>query len=106
MLARRQAISGPMPVSASRPRPSGTFTELKNGGPTVILVPRTASLMIGNSVPQSTLNAMPTSTRLLYRNAASRLTMLSSCAFASMSFRRVITRMVVATKIRIRNVEK
>jgi hypothetical protein len=40
------------------------FTVLKNGGPTVIFEPRTASLMIGNSVPQSTENAMPTSTTL------------------------------------------
>ena len=63
--ALRQAISGPMPVSASRRRPSGTLTALKNDSPTVILVPRTASLRIGKSVPQSTLNAMPTRTRLL-----------------------------------------
>jgi cytochrome c-type biogenesis protein CcmF len=43
----------------------GTFTVLKNGGPTVTLVPFTHSEMIGNTVPQSTANAMPHSTRLL-----------------------------------------
>ena len=78
-----------MPVSASSSSPSGTFTVLKNGGPTVILVPRTASERIGKSVPQSTANAMPTNSRLLYRNAASRLTMLSSSASASRSGHRV-----------------
>ena len=63
--ALRHAMSGPTPVSASSSRPSGTFTVLKNGGPTVIFEPRTHSLRIGKSVPQSTENAMPTSTRLL-----------------------------------------
>jgi hypothetical protein len=77
-LARRHAISGPMPVSSSSSSPSGTFTWLKNGGPTVTLVPRTASEMTGNSVPHSTANAMTIRIRLLNRNAASRLTMDSS----------------------------
>ena len=63
--ALRHAISGPTPVSASSSSPSGTFTVLKNGGPTVIFEPRTHSLRIGNSVPHSTEKAMPTSTRLL-----------------------------------------
>jgi hypothetical protein len=63
--ARRQAMSGPMPVRASSSRPSGTLTVLKNGAPTVIFSPRTHSLRIGKSVPQSTLKAIPTSTRLL-----------------------------------------
>ena len=57
--------------SSSR-RPSGTFTLLKNGGPTVILVPRTASDRIGNRVPHSTEKATPTQQQLLKRNAASR----------------------------------
>ena len=63
--ALRHAMSGPTPVSASSSSPSGTFTVLKKGGPTVIFVPRTHSLRIGNSVPHSTENAIPTSTRLL-----------------------------------------
>ena len=87
--ALRQAISGPMPVSASRKSPSGTLTRLKKGGPTVILVPRTASDRIGNSVPQSTEKAMPTSARLLNRNAASRLSIDSSLASGSRDGHRV-----------------
>ena len=87
--AFRQAISGPMPVSPSSRRPSGTFTRLKNGGPTVILVPRTASDRIGNSVPHRTENAIPTSSRLLNRNAASRLSIDSSWTSASSSGHRV-----------------
>jgi hypothetical protein len=54
-----------MPVSASSSSPSGTFTVLKNGGPTVIFSPFTHSLRIGKSVPQSTENEIPISTRLL-----------------------------------------
>jgi len=38
----------------------------------VIFTPRTHSEITGNTVPQKTANAMPTSTRLLNRNAASR----------------------------------
>ena len=100
--ARRQAISGPMPVSASSSNPSGPLTALKNGGPTVILSPFTHSLRIGKSTPQSVAKQMPTSTRLLYRNAASRLTMLSSSAFACRSFRRVDTRYAVPTATTMR----
>ncbi len=89
MEALRQAISGPMPVRASRNSPSGTLTRLKKGGPTVILVPRTASERIGKSVPQSTEKAMPTRTRLLNRKAASRLTIDSSFASGSSCGHRV-----------------
>ena len=87
--ALRQAMSGPMPVSASSSSPSGTLTRLKNGGPTVILVPRTASDRIGNRVPHSTEKAMPTSSRLLNRNAASRLSIDSSWTSASSRGQRV-----------------
>src|SRR6185437_9937035 len=51
---------------------SGAFTVSKNGGPTVILTPRTASDRTGKSVPQKTAKAMPINTKLLNRNAASR----------------------------------
>ena len=63
--ARRHAINGPIPVNNNSKRPSGMLTVLKKGGPTVILVPRTASLIIGNSVPHKTENAIPTKIRLL-----------------------------------------
>ena len=52
-----------MPVSPSSSNPSGMLTVLKNGG-RPIFEPRTASLMIGNSVPRAP-NAIPTSTTLL-----------------------------------------
>src|SRR5688572_7618391 len=92
-----------MPVSPNSKRPSGTLTVLKNGGPTVIFVPRTHSLRIGKNVPQSTENEMPTSRRLLYRNAASRLTMLSSSALASRSLSLVVTRYAVVPDATMRN---
>src|SRR6266404_9214939 len=101
--ARRHAINGPIPVNSNNSSPSGMLTVLKKGGPTVILFPRTASLMIGKSVPHSTENAIPTSTRLLYRNAASRLIMLSSSAVDLRSCSRVETRYAVTTIARTRN---
>ncbi len=78
-----------MPVRASSSRPSGTLTLLKNGGPTEILVPRTASDRIGKRVPHRTEKAMPTKSRLLKRKAASRLTMLSRATSASSLSQRV-----------------
>src|SRR5208283_412151 len=71
-VALRQAISGPTPVRKISASASGPLTLLKNGGPTVILTPRTASDSTGKIVPQKTANAIPTSMRLLNRNAASR----------------------------------
>ena len=70
--ARRQAITGPTPVKNRSTRPSGAFTRLKKGGPTVIFTPRTHSERTGNTVPQKTAKAMPTRIRLLKRKAASR----------------------------------
>jgi hypothetical protein len=71
-VARRQAMIGQIADRVSRPKVIGTMISLKNGGPTVIFTPRTASLMIGKIVPQSTANAAPTSSRLLNRNELSR----------------------------------
>src|SRR5215203_4322515 len=51
MDARLHAINGPMPVSSNSVSPSGILTELKNGGPTVIFSPLTASVMIGKIDP-------------------------------------------------------
>src|SRR6266852_2466075 len=76
--ARRQAISGPIPVRASKARPRGMFTRLKNGGPTVTLVPCTSSERIWNNVTDSTENAIPIRSKLLNRKLASRLTIDSS----------------------------
>ena len=68
----RQAMRGPMPVSASRIRPSGTSHLLKNGGPTVSRSPLTASAMVGNIVANRMKNAAKTRIQLFARNAASR----------------------------------
>src|SRR2546422_76003 len=69
--------------------PIWMFTWLKNGGPTVTLVPCTSSDRIGNSVPHNTENAIPTNSRLLNRKLASRLTIDSSRASAVSSGSRV-----------------
>src|SRR5664279_608681 len=69
---RLHAMSGPTPVSKSRNSPIGTFTLLKNGAPTVIFSPVTISLILGNTVPQSTANALASSSRLLNRKLDSR----------------------------------
>src|SRR5207253_4795487 len=104
--ARRHAMSGPMPVSASSARPSGMFTWLKNGGPTVTLVPWTSSERIGNSVPHNTENAIPMSSRLLNRKLASRLTIDSSRVSAVSNGRRVAYSAKLAIPAAIRNARK
>jgi hypothetical protein len=70
-----------MPVSARSARPIGATTVLKKGGPTEIFDPVTDSTMIGYRVPQRTVRAMVTSSRLLNRNIASRLNIVSRCRF-------------------------
>src|SRR2546427_10464633 len=95
-----------MPVSASSASPSGMFTWLKNGGPTVTLVPWTSSERIGNSVPHSTEKAIPMKSRLLNRKLASRLTIDSSRASAVSSGSRFAYRAKLATPDTIRNARK
>src|SRR3954468_806486 len=70
----RHASSGPTAVSSNNTSAIGTFTLLKNGGPTVIFVPCTASERIGNSVPHNTANADTSSSTLLKRKLDSRET--------------------------------
>src|SRR5271166_2631651 len=74
----RHASSGPTPVSSTRNNPMGTFTRLKNGGPTVTFDPVTHSESTGNSVPHSTAKHATNSTRLLNRKLDSRETSDSS----------------------------
>src|SRR5260221_13446368 len=69
---RRQAKSGPTPVRNSRNSPIGTLTLLKNGAPTLIFSPVTASLITGNSVPHSTAKQEASRIRLLNRKLDSR----------------------------------
>ena len=56
----------------------GTIHALKNGGPTVMRCPVTASLSVGNIVANSTKNAQNSRIQLLAMNAASRDTHESS----------------------------
>src|SRR5579863_424906 len=70
----RQASSGPTAVSSNSRIAMGTFTRLKNGGPTVILCPCTHSERIGNKVPHSTAKHETRSRTLLKRKLDSRET--------------------------------
>src|ERR1039458_5322677 len=82
----RHASSGPMPVRNSRNSPMGTFTRLKNGGPTVTFEPVTHSDSTGNSVPHRTAKHATSSTRLLNRKLDSRETSDSRrCSLFSVS---------------------
>src|SRR3974390_155559 len=68
----RHANSGPTPVRNTRNNPIGTLTLLKNGGPTVTLVPCTHSESTGNSVPHNTAKHDTSSTTLLNKKLDSR----------------------------------
>src|SRR5579864_6895682 len=74
----RHASSGPTPVSSNRNSAIGTFTLLKKGGPTLILLPTTHSESTGKSVPQRTAKQAARSTRLLNKKLDSRDTRESS----------------------------
>ena len=74
----RQARSGPTAVSNRSSRATGMATRLKNGGPTVTLVPSTHSERMGKSVPQSTVKQNRTNSRLLNRKLDSRETIDSN----------------------------
>ena len=56
----------------------GMFTLLKNGGPTLILLPETHSERTGKSVPHSTAKQAASRIRLLNRKLDSRETSESS----------------------------
>src|SRR6516225_7372023 len=73
-----QASNGPTAVRISNSRATGMFTRLKNGGPTVTLVPCTHSESTGNNVPQSTVKQATTNSTLLNRKLDSRETSDSS----------------------------
>ncbi len=77
-LARPHGRAGPIPIINSKPRKTGTAIRLKYGSPTLTFTPRTASAMIGNSVPISTVNVTATSSRLFSRKAPSRAMIESS----------------------------
>ena len=70
--AFRHASNGPTPVKNMRKIAIGTFTLLKNGGPTVIFTPLMASEITGNIVPQNTAKHAASRIRLLNRKLLSR----------------------------------
>src|SRR5581483_3718935 len=70
--ALRHAISGPTPVRNKSISPIGVIHWLKNGGPTVMRSPVTASDSVGNSVATRMKNAAESRIQLLRRNAYSR----------------------------------
>src|SRR5271157_4775723 len=74
----RHASNGPTPVRNNKKSAMGTFTLLKNGGPTLILLPTTHSDNTGKSVPQRTAKHAARRTRLLKRKLDSRDTSESS----------------------------
>src|SRR5215831_750755 len=74
----RQASSGPTPVNSIKKSAMGTFTLLKNGAPTLILLPVIHSEKIGNSVPHRTAKHAASKIRLLNRKLDSRETNESS----------------------------
>src|SRR5215467_1267601 len=74
----RQASSGPTPVRNSSKSPSGMFTLLKKGAPTLIRDPVNHSENTGNRVPERTATQATRSTRLLKRKLDSRETSESS----------------------------
>ena len=67
-----------MSRSSSNISPIGIIHLLKNGGPTVIRCPVTASLNVGNIVANRMKNAENSSIQLFARKAASRETHDSS----------------------------
>src|SRR5580704_6132506 len=74
----RQASSGPTPVRKIRNSAIGTFTLLKKGGPTLILLPVNHSEKTGKSVPHSTAKHAASRIKLLKRKLDSRETSESS----------------------------
>src|SRR5580704_8340887 len=74
----RHASSGPTPVRKRRSSPIGMFTLLKNGAPTLILEPESASDKTGKSVPERTATHETNRIKLLNKKLDSRETRASS----------------------------
>src|SRR5271154_1112697 len=90
----RHASSGPTPVRKRRKRPSGILTLLKNGAPTLIFEPETASDKTGNSVPARTATHETSKIKLLKRKPTNQWPILD-CANACTE---------LTTPLRVRNV--
>ena len=68
----RHASNGPTPVRNNSNNPSGRFTLLKNGVPTLILDPDSHSEKTGNNVPDRTATHETSKIKLLNRKLDSR----------------------------------
>ena len=84
-------MRGPTPVRNSSTSPIGTIHLLKNGGPTVIRSPVTASEIVGNMVANRMKNAANSRIQLLTVKAASRDSQESSVARERSSGIRLMT---------------
>src|SRR4029079_1699311 len=105
-VARRHAISGPIPDSSTSTSVSGTVYWSNHGGPTDAWLPVTASEISGKNVPQKITKQSPTSTRLLSRKIASRESSESSLCSERRSGARETTSAIepaIITPIRTRN---
>ena len=71
-VTRRQASTGPIPVSSTSTRASGIVSRSNQGGPTLDSVPVSASEISGKKVPHMITRQSPSRTRLLSRKNASR----------------------------------
>src|SRR5580765_1775829 len=99
----RHASNGPAPVRNRRTSAIGVIHLLKKGPATVSRLPVTASLSVGNIVPNSTKNAENSRIQLLTRNAASRDIHESRSLRAFKSGRRQITRPKLTTRMATMN---
>src|SRR5215467_2077164 len=70
----RHASRGPTPVRNSKRSPSGIFTLLKNGAPTLMRFPVNHSEKTGNKVPERIAMQATRRTKLLKRKLDSRET--------------------------------
>ena len=71
-VAVRHGSSGPTPIMKISASIIGPLTWSKKGSPTVMMRPVVSSEISGNTTPHSVVKAIPSSSRLLTRNAASR----------------------------------
>src|SRR6478735_8849909 len=92
-------MSGPTPDSASSASPIGTIHLLKNGGPTVMRLPVTASERVGNIVANRMKKAANSKIQLLAVNAASRDSHESRVARERSSGSRLMTKPKLTTRV-------
>ncbi len=105
-VARRQAMTGPIPLSSTSARPSGTVQRSNHGGPSAVFVPVTASLMSGKNVPRNVTNASATRTKLFAMKTASRDSSESSMFSLLSVSRRETTRAIdpaISTAMKMTN---